>query len=332
MNFSLLFKAAANGDVPSIRRYEDDLSCIVNGQGRSLLHEACINGRRATCVYLINRGCDVNARDKTMRSPLHDAASAGFVEICELLIDCCCNVNAMKSNQWTPLHLASQHGQFQCCMKLCDAGATTDIKNKDGWTCLHLAARSGYTDIVSYLISHHNVAINARTNNGRTALHTACLNGNFDCVRLLVQCHADVNVQDSSGVAPLHDAVSISKNVTDVSIINTSLDIVDLLVKHGADLNVVDCIGNSPLLLSSYHGHTCIIEKLCFYGADILKRDRHGYCAIETALSQNHEDTARCMIKYLSKTKALSTIEHDLIHSRIHTIKIMELINNIFEE
>ncbi|KAF4519567.1 hypothetical protein B566_EDAN004774 [Ephemera danica] len=64
--------------------------------------------------------------------------------------------------------------------------------------------------------------------NGDTALHLAAKKGKIDMVKYLLECGADVNVEDKADVTPLHLAARDGKT-----------DVVHLLVQFGADESAV---------------------------------------------------------------------------------------------
>ena len=59
---------------------------------------------------LLEKGADVNAKDKHGWTPLHAAATAGHTEIAKLLIDKGANVNATDDNGNTPSYGATYGG------------------------------------------------------------------------------------------------------------------------------------------------------------------------------------------------------------------------------
>ncbi|KHJ42648.1 Poly(ADP-ribose) polymerase catalytic domain protein [Trichuris suis] len=89
--------------------------------------------------FLIQKGADVNAKDRGGLIPLHNAASYGHFEIGQLLIQHGALANAQDLWGFTPLHEASQKGRFQLVSFLLSHGADPTIRNHDNQIPLDLA-------------------------------------------------------------------------------------------------------------------------------------------------------------------------------------------------
>ena len=76
------------------------------GDGSRPLHAAAMWGYDRIVDLLIERGADVNARDRLWRRPLHWAATNGHRKVCELLLAAGADVNAKDRHGETPLGAA----------------------------------------------------------------------------------------------------------------------------------------------------------------------------------------------------------------------------------
>lgn len=75
----------------------------------------------------------------------------------------------------------------------------------------------------------------------RTLLHWSCDRGKLNiCQYLIINCRADVNVQDDDLLTPLHYAIQCENK-----------EIILLLLKSGADLEIKDCDGATALAEAS---------------------------------------------------------------------------------
>lgn len=67
---------------------------------------------------LVERGAEVDARDKGGLIPLHNASSYGHADVAALLIRSGTSVNATDKWGFAPLHEAAQKGRTQLCALL----------------------------------------------------------------------------------------------------------------------------------------------------------------------------------------------------------------------
>jgi hypothetical protein len=72
------------------------------------LHYAVRDGDLKEVRKLLDKGADVNARDKYGWTPLHEAASYGHLDIVKLLVERGADVNARDKDGRTPLDLAKR--------------------------------------------------------------------------------------------------------------------------------------------------------------------------------------------------------------------------------
>jgi ankyrin repeat protein len=81
-----LFEAAENGDVAVLARLLDEdpekLHAVTEPYELTLLHLAASAGHLAAVELLLDRGLDVNARDKGDNTyPMHWAAAGGYLDV-----------------------------------------------------------------------------------------------------------------------------------------------------------------------------------------------------------------------------------------------------------
>ena len=128
------------------------------------IHVAARVGDLAGVQAELDKGVDVNVKDRFGFTPLREAAWYGHKEIVELLLDKGVNVNAKDEDGWTPLHFAVTKEIAELFIA---EGADVTAKNKWGGTTLQYAARRGYKEVVELLIAE-GADVNAQDDDGET--------------------------------------------------------------------------------------------------------------------------------------------------------------------
>lgn len=110
-------------------------------------------------------------------------------------------------------------------------GIDANVKNHDGHA-IHVALRWGSQETVKLLLEC-GADVKVQDACKYTPLHWAARKGETDIVTLLLAQNADVHAKDIEGKTPLHMA--------------RNREIVNLLLMHGADITAQDMFGNMPL-------------------------------------------------------------------------------------
>uniref|UniRef100_A0A671KLF8 KN motif and ankyrin repeat domain-containing protein 3-like n=1 Tax=Sinocyclocheilus anshuiensis TaxID=1608454 RepID=A0A671KLF8_9TELE len=162
-------------------------------------------------------------------------------------------VNMTDGNGNTALHYSVSHSNFTVVDLLLDTGmCNVDQQNKAGYTAVMLAALSAVKEeddmaVVQKLFRLGNV--NAKASQaGQTALMLAVSHGRQEMVRALLDCAADVNIQDDEGSTALMCASEHGRP-----------EIVSLLLEQpGCDISVVDNDGSNALSIALEASHNDI--------------------------------------------------------------------------
>jgi ankyrin repeat protein len=97
---------------------------------------------------LVERGAEVDSRDKFGWTPLHVASRYGHLEISRVLVDHGANVNARQENHWTPLYLSARNGHLGIVKVLFERGADVHALSGEGETPYQV---SGDRDVADFL-------------------------------------------------------------------------------------------------------------------------------------------------------------------------------------
>ena len=81
------------------------------------------------------------------------------------------DVNAKNRYRETALHKASMYGHTEIVAMLMEKGADVNTKDRDDYTALYEASNNGHTETVAKLLEQEGIEINTKDiNNGYTAL------------------------------------------------------------------------------------------------------------------------------------------------------------------
>ena len=166
--------------------------------GRTALHLLCRGSFESVSrilPLLLEKGADVNARDKNGGTPLHVLAEQGSAMILERLLEKRPDVNAvlMKGGE-TPLFIACTYNHKHIVEPLLAAGANPNIPNKKGETPLFWLVEN--TD---ELYNENNENENENENEEDKAY---VIGLSVDIVKVLLNAGADRTIRDEDGRLP----------------------------------------------------------------------------------------------------------------------------------
>ncbi|XP_036426069.1 KN motif and ankyrin repeat domain-containing protein 4 isoform X1 [Colossoma macropomum] len=228
-----------------------DLEASIGPQEEQPVSEFVDKNFMAACHYLKDRMAEVSAPNKEMRQILMVLYQEWFrvssqkdsqADTVTLYLREVGNqtptllryiVNLADGNGNMALHYSVSHSNFPVVKLLLDTGlCEVDHQNKAGYTAIMLAALTAAEgpedmEVAQQLLSLGS--INARAGqSGQTALMLAASHGRTAMVQVLLECKADVNIQDNDGSTALmcaseHGHSEIAKLLLDTPECDTSL-------------------------------------------------------------------------------------------------------------
>lgn len=213
----ILFDYGANLTMP-IEIYDDNKldECL------SALHMATLCGHIQIIEFLLNKGADINAPDKSGMTSLHHALACNQLDVAELLIRRGARCLSHDKFGNTIFDYAVETGSRKLIDKV------IRLVDDQGFTFLHQATiTKNYILAKRLLINGANV--NTQDKKNKTALHYACQSNDLCLITLLNDCKADWDLTDSEFNKPLHYLLSNNQSLT---IIKTLLVITPWIFKN----------------------------------------------------------------------------------------------------
>ena len=181
-------------------------SSVVSG-----LRSAINSDHDLRLLALLENGADIDAEDDVGGSTaLSYAAWFGREKTVRLLLDRGANVDLRDRSGRTALHWAAHSGYLDIVTDLVERGRATIDATVFGWTAMLLAARTWQPHVVTYLVEH-GANVGVRDFHGRNALHWSCIHGDKALAKELLRRGVEIDARDHSGQTALHWAVAFKE-------------------------------------------------------------------------------------------------------------------------
>nr|WP_253309278.1 ankyrin repeat domain-containing protein [Rickettsia endosymbiont of Ceutorhynchus assimilis] len=280
-----------------------DLSGIndITNNGRTPLHLAIQGNKPSTVKLLLNKGANINAKDKDGKTPLDLAMQEGYTNIVEM-------IEQVQSDLDEGLLTAVQDGNLNEAEDLVSRNANVNTTDIYSWTPLHWAAFEDRLEIARFLIKK-GADINAADKGpyGKKPVHVAIENNSKDIIGFLLSKGVSINDTDKQGYTPLHYAAWRGR-----------LEIAELLVDKGASINTADAstAGKKPIHVAAENNSKSIIEFLISKGVNVDEADKNGWAPLHYAAKFDQLEVAKFLIEKGANINAAdtSTIGEKPIH------------------
>lgn len=321
---------------------------FTDDDGGYLIHKALENDLLMVVFALLEKGANIDARDRLGQTPLFWAAGIGHLELVKILCEQFnAGVNITDYFQQTPLFVASTRGFEDVVAFLLDeAGANPVLCNCFNQSALHVACFRGYTGIVKRLVEKFvrvGHSLDLPDDDGHTPMSAACYSGVLTIAKILLENGASLSSKSRRGFTPLTIAAQqghgdilahftaaqprVIENQANNVLIYISAsnckDTVDDLLRKNADIGAVDEDGKTPLMYACQGGIQEMVEFLLKKGADIHARDKFGRTALSYALIFQRKQAAAALLKFLTA--------HDLNRSDIFEYTSLHYLFLFFE-
>eukprot|EP00931_Biecheleriopsis_adriatica_P078117 TRINITY_DN51586_c0_g1_i1.p1 TRINITY_DN51586_c0_g1~~TRINITY_DN51586_c0_g1_i1.p1 ORF type:complete len:467 (+),score=89.14 TRINITY_DN51586_c0_g1_i1:57-1457(+) len=252
-----LRNAAALGNCEAISRYIAegvDIECLDDGpidlvEDRPL-HIAVTGGHVKVARLLLDAKANIEAKMDKGVTPLFQAARLGSLKMASLLLERRADPDNESEEQggMSPLWVAAN--QAQATPDLMQMLVAASACNGD-FVKLWRASRYGDIDVVEEMLAA-DVDVNARSSHGQTPLFQSTRKSHNAISALLLGAGAQANLCETSGWAPIHNAM---QRCDDESL--------KMLIDAAADVNAVfKDAGATPLHLAVSQSHGKGVEAL----------------------------------------------------------------------
>jgi len=229
----------------------------------NIINIASREGNLDVIKFLVDKGADVNSKDKDGYAPLNRAALAGHLDIVKYLVNKGgADVNAKDEDGNTPLYYAAGKGHLDIVKFLVNKGADVNSQNIDEYTPLIDAAREGHIKVVNFL-ANRGADINAKNKHGHTAIYYAKNKGNTEIVKSLLYKLKHVNNKN---------LICLYEEEDDYN--KKAYKVINYIDDNEKNINEIDEYGNTILHHASYVGDTSLVKELLLRKADITIKNK----------------------------------------------------------
>ena len=183
-----------------------------------MLYIAARSENETAIQRLLDKGTDINIRNKESKTPLMRVINDGKTNGVRLLLEKGADVHIQDNKRRTALHYAALNKNPDIARLLLEKGAHVDTKDENNSTPLMYAiTEDDYVEVVKLLIEK-GADVNTKRNDGYTPLLWATFLGNVNPVQVLVQNGADINavVKENGDELTALDIIEVTDNANEL--------------------------------------------------------------------------------------------------------------------
>ena len=312
------------------------------GRSQAPLSEAIGIGHRAVVQLLLEKGANLEFKDRDGRTPLSWAAQNGHEAVVQLLLENGADLDSKDCRGRMPLSLAAEKGHEVVVKMLLDTGKVhVDSKDEGGRTPLSWAAEKGHWAVVKMLLDTGKVEVDSKDKEGWTPILRAAAwklpssaAGDHEAVvkMLLDTGKVDVHCKDMDGRTPLSRAKEMLLSYKNTygdhalqdyqiqlmlldqqnkkrllmakdSIHDREVVVEQLLASGGVHPNSKDPNGRTPLSWAAEGGLKTVVKMLLDTGkVDVDSKDEGGRTPLSWAAERAAEKDREAVVKMLLDT------------------------------
>jgi ankyrin repeat protein len=290
-----VFRVIRSGDLETLRKMPSNVKDRLN---MTPLHYAALYGNVESVRILLERGADVNARNKSEATPL--IYGAYNFEKARLLVEKGADVNARSAKGMTPLMIAvSVYGNTATARYLIGKGADVNAIGPQGSDALQTSAQKADVDTLRLLLEK-GADPHKADEGGFTALLNALYATDPARVRLLIDAGSNVNSANTDSGRVKNGPIALV-HMTPVFLAAPEAEpiAVKALLTAGARADEPDLRKMTPLMyaIATDTPRLGTIRQLIAAGANVNAKDRTGESVLDWELKYRNPEVLAILKK-----------------------------------
>jgi ankyrin repeat protein len=268
----------------------------------TLLHLAIEGNNEALLVYLLNKGINIDERDRSGTTPLILAAmEPARIKLLSRLIQRKATLDQRSKRHLSALTMAIKRHNIQAAILLVNSGANVNIRDgiNTPLTLTHALLTQAFdTSFKKELRELETLLLvkNAHVNSSDDKLSWSPLmltasqyqdHNHIKHLKLLIQLGANIDQIDKNERTALMIASSLGR-----------VEAIELLLHHKASINIADKFGWTALMLSVYYNQKETVKLLLNGGADVNFSTKKELTALKVAIDNERESIISILKEY----------------------------------